>query len=114
MTPAARERRFRRIKEIGCLACRACGWFSTCEIHHLNLCGQAGRVRRGDEATIGLCAHHHRGTWLPASLKGKLGPSLALSSKAFRRRFGTDDELLAKQDRLIAEAEKTARGVCAA
>lgn len=106
MTPAARDRRFGRIREIGCLACRQLGWYGAPDVHHLNLGEHAGQVRRGDEYTIGLCPWHHRGI-------GKfvdIGPSLAKEPVKFRQRFGSDDELLAKQNELIAEAEKAVVG----
>lgn len=111
MTPAARERRFRRIREIGCLCCRLRGWFVRPEVHHLNLDGKAGQKRRGDEFTIGLCSYHHQGH-LPAhmnraSVRRMLGPCLK-ESREFRKAFGSDDKLLAEQNRILAECEKQA------
>lgn len=110
MSPAARERRFSRIREIGCLACRKRGWYSSPDVHHLNLGAHAGQKRRGDEATIGLCPYHHRSvTVLPMGLAYRsLGPSLAREPNEFRRTFGTDDELLAEQNQLIEEYESMA------
>lgn len=102
MNPKAREHRFRRIKEIGCLVCVE---FRACDIHHLNLGGKAGQARRGDEFTIGLCKWHHVGE-TPLGMGSKeariiFGPSLALSSREFREQFGTDDELLRAQNMII-------------
>lgn len=69
------------------------------EIHHLNEGGHAGQKRRGDEFTIGLCSWHHRG--IKSFLSGTLGPSLALNSREFRECFGSDDQLLEEQNKLI-------------
>jgi hypothetical protein len=99
MNHLARARRFLRIQEQGCLCCRRFGVWSVPEIHHLNEGGHAGQKRRGDEFTIGLCSWHHRG--IRSFLSGTLGPSLALNSREFRERFGSDDELLAAQNELI-------------
>lgn len=115
MNPAARERRFRRIKEIGCVACKSFGFYSAPDVHHLNTGGHAGHKRRGDECTIGLCPWHHRGI-VPdrfehaGGARMYLGPSLALLPNKFREVFGSDDELLAKQNRLIEKADKVAGG----
>lgn len=103
------DRRCQRIYQIGCLACRSKGWFSACQVHHLNLDGKAGQKRRGDASTIGLCPWHHVGE-PPGKLseyqaRRKLGASLRLHSRFFRVEFGSDDELLAQQNRLIADAE---------
>jgi hypothetical protein len=97
----ADQRRMERLRHVGCVACL----ISTgrpnynVDVHHLNEHGRAGQKRRGDAFTIPLCAWHHRG--LPPNGKDSkwatefMGPSLAKSSKAFRARYGTDDELLA-------------------
>lgn len=101
MNARARERRFSAIKEIGCIACLRFGIWRVPEVHHLNLGGLAGHKRRGDEFTIGLCRWHHRG--IPSYTALLTGPSLARESKAFRAQFGTDDELLVEQNKLIAQ-----------
>lgn len=115
MTPRAKERRFSRIRDIGCLCSRRKGWYVAPEVHHLNLGQHAGAPRRGDEFTIGLSAWHHRGVPL-LGMNAKqctqmLGPSMALEPVRFREVFGTDDELLAEQDRLIGEWDQVAAGV---
>lgn len=63
---------------MGCIACRERGFgYVPPDIHHL----LSGGVRIGHDATIPLCAHHHRGhapagmTQAQAALV--LGPSLA-------------------------------------
>lgn len=107
----AHKVRFEHLRVIGCIACRIEQARFTCglvEVHHLNLGGKAGQVRRGHEFTIPLGEWHHRGAPLPgstaASMAKAFGPSLARSSRAFRERYGTDDELLAEVNRRIAAA----------
>lgn len=103
------------MRDIGCLPCRAKGWASDGEIHHLNAGGHAGQKRRGDEFTVCLCRHHHRGVPIKGMNQAQcaklLGPSLAHNSRAFRETFGSDEELLATQNRLIEEWDAMARGV---
>jgi hypothetical protein len=110
----ANQRRFGRIYEIGCLACRKRGWFNDCQAHHLNLDGKAGQKRRGDECSIGLCPWHHVGEPIggmtAAECRRRLGPSLKLESVAFREKFGEDDELLRWQNELIEESESNVVG----
>lgn len=82
------------------------------EIHHLNLGGRAGQKRRGDEFTIPLCAWHHRGSveagHTATSMREERGPSLARHSKAFREKYGPDDEILALVDDFIAYLDQHA------
>jgi hypothetical protein len=115
VTPKAREHRFRRLKEMGCIA----SWLDgrpnvPAEIHHLNLGGRAGNKRRGDEFTIPLSAWHHRGEPLPGRTATQMtliyGPSLARESRAFRQRYGTDDQLLSKVNDLIRQVDEIAAG----
>jgi len=112
MTPAARERRFRRIKEIGCLPCRARGRFRYPEIHHQNFNAHAGGKRLGDDHTVGLCSWHHRGVppegMLGSETRVALGPSLAREPSEFRREFGDDSAMLAEQNSLIDARERLA------
>ena len=102
------QKRFDRLKEIGCIACRAWGFHSHADIHHL----LSGNRRRGHAETIPLCRWHHVGVSDQQRDAKRmaiiLGPSLARESKRFHERFGTDDELLAKVNELIAERENLA------
>jgi len=105
-TTPADAARYEAIRQIGCLACRKRGLDSPAEVHHLNLGGHAGMKRRGNEFTIGLCAHHHRDDPGPSSrrtMEQIYGPSLAGASKRFRAEFGSDAELLALQNELIGD-----------
>lgn len=114
MNPKAREHRFRRLKEMGCIACFLSGAPNRpAEIHHLNLDGKAGQKRRGDEYTIPLCRWHHQGDELignatPIGMAILLGPSLKLESRKFRAKYGRDDALLAKVDDLIRQMDELA------
>lgn len=115
MNPRAREHRFRRLKEMGCIACWKEGLPNVPpEIHHLNLGGRAGQKRRGDEFTIPLCRWHHRGRTMGnrnAQLMRLLyGPSLAHDSRKFREQYGQDDALLAKVNDLIRQMDDVATG----
>lgn len=100
--------REQHIYAIGCLACRRRRIrFQPCQVHHLNLDGKAGQKRRGQRVSIGLCPWHHQGQ-PPAGCDERrarliFGPSLALHSRAFRLEFGSDDDLLAEEERLIEE-----------
>lgn len=95
------------LRRIGCIACRLAQAFSQTglEIHHTNLGGHAGQKRRGHQFTLPLCRWHHQGHQSGGRTKAQMadafGPSLALQSKAFRERFGTDDQLLEKVELLM-------------
>jgi len=114
MNPKAREHRFRRLKEIGCIACWKDGRPNVYpEIHHLNLGGRAGQKRRGDEFTIPLCPWHHQGQTNGAPLLDMTlmrGPSLKWDSRRFREHYGNDDALLAKTNDLIRQMDEVAQG----
>lgn len=107
---AAQADRFRRIRELGCVACRLRGraWpVMEVEIHHL----LDGGRRIGHDATIGLCHYHHQAKRLPWPDFGYslhverlgLGPSLEREPRRFREVFGQDRDLLALQNQLIKE-----------
>jgi hypothetical protein len=102
------------IVAIGCLACIANmkagnGLRPTglaCEWDHLNEGGKHGGRRLGDDASIGLCAWHHRGV-LPSGFTQTtatlaFGPSWAVSPNGFRAHYGTRESLLPEQNRLLA------------
>lgn len=64
-----------------------------------------GRIRRGHLFGFGSCDHHHQGIpgdgWTSAAMRAHFGPSLMDGSKAFARAYGTDDELITLQNRLL-------------
>lgn len=102
----AEQARFDAMKEAGvCIACHIGGhqrWAQYVEIHHL----LSGNRRRGHMHTVALCLWHHQGypDWgcTAEEMRQAIGPSLAHGSKPFRATFGTDDELLAIQNQLLA------------
>lgn len=100
--------RFDALYALGCIACflRTLG-FRYPEIHHLNLDGKAGQKRRGHQYTIPLCGWHHVGKVdfgrSSLGMAEKYGPSLAKQSKRFREIFGTDDVLLERVNKMLAE-----------
>lgn len=105
----AEQARFDAMKEMCvCMACRQRGLqASYIEIHHL----LSGNKRRGHKYTISLCLWHHRAQLMYGYTKKDLreiyGPSLAEGSKPFHFWFGTDDDLLAEQDRLLGKGNIT-------
>lgn len=100
----AQQRRFDRIKEIGCIGAhmRGLGWVYA-EVHHLI----SGNKRRGHDFTVGLSPWLHRGVvpegYTRSSAESTFGPSLANGSKPFREAFGDDNALLEYQNRLLGE-----------
>lgn len=108
-TPTKAEaERIRACKEGPCIACESLGdhWLQRCDAegcdyHHL----KSGNMRRGHEYGIGLCVWHHRGHPLPGltspQMRELFGPSLMDGSRLFHETYGSDDELLAMQNRLL-------------
>lgn len=102
----AEQVRFDAIKAGPCIACIQRGidlsGMGLVEVHHL----LSGGRRIGHMATIGLCIWSHRAVVFDfhshAEMREHYGPSLAEGSRPFHREFGSDDDLLAEQDRLIA------------
>ncbi len=97
--------RMDRISRLRCVACWATGLCcGKTEVHHL----LSGGKRRGHAFTIPLGLYHHQGIPLAGSTTEQMrllfGPSLRLESKAFHKRYGSDDELLAKVDAFLMEA----------
>jgi hypothetical protein len=98
------------VKRLGCICCmlnRTWGmpaaYVGVCEAHHL----LSGGRRRGHDATIGLCRWHHQAV-PPRPMHEReaialYGPSVATGSKPFHAMYGSDDELLAFQNALLAQ-----------
>lgn len=94
LKPAERRKRFEALAELGCIACSMEGFEQTpSEIHHIRD-GQGFGQRAPDDQTIPLCPTHHR-----------LGrpPFFGIHShpREFRRRYGSERELLEKVNREI-------------
>lgn len=86
--------RFRKLSDLGCYCCAKMGWYAPPDIHHI----LSGGRRKGHDATIPLCAWHHRGHcemgWNKARMRLRFGPSLADGSKPFHAHWGTQLEIL--------------------
>ena len=91
-------RRYRALKELGCIACRINGVTRVAipEIHHL----VEGNKRLGNAYTIPLCTWHHRGEASSQWEKLK-GPSLARSKREFIEESGTERELLESVNKIL-------------
>jgi len=111
--------RFASMKAMGCIV--ALVYFgkpeTKGEIHHL----LSGGYRLGHHATICLAPWYHQGTPPLVRHAGELrqltvdqatyrfGPSLALDRPAFEHRFGSELDLLAMQDELLATYDSCVR-----
>lgn len=102
----ADQKRLDAIHRLPCCACVQWGLNqpNRTEAHHI--VSQSYRKHSGgDQATIPLCGHHHRGEpIMGASIKEmtrKYGPSLADNKRMFVATFGSERELLAGVDRLV-------------
>lgn len=110
--------RFEAMRRIGCIAClknQEVGRASATlvlrrlEIHHL----LSGGRRIGHEATICLCHFHHQAKFLPYVDYGytaqaeAFGPSLEREPRRFHEVYGTDQELLARQNELLLSWVRT-------
>lgn len=102
----AQAARFEAMHALGCLACLLdgrkkqdhCGWP---EIHHF----LRGGKRIGHDATVPLAPWHHTATLQPgqttAGMLAKFGPSFHRHTRAFRERYGSDAEVIAKVNDLL-------------
>lgn len=87
-------RRFMRLVDLGCIACKLAGsGYRAPDIHHV----LRGGRRIGHQSTLPLCPNHHR--W--PSDGSVVGPSLADGSRVFSAKFGTQEELLKTVNGLI-------------
>jgi len=111
---AAQKRRWVAARERGCVACyineAECGrarasYARGLEIHHL----LSGGRRRGHSETVCLCHYHHQAKRLIFTDVGykdhavMYGPSLERESRRFHEFYGTDDELLERQNAMIRD-----------
>lgn len=90
------------MSEIGCIACALDGTLGVPgQVHHL----LSGGRRISHRHSVLLCPYHHTGD-MPEGRKYEEfsevhGPSLARNPRAFRLRYGDEEELLAIQDALL-------------
>lgn len=91
-----KNQRFDAISQIGCIVCKLYyGVYSEPQIHHLTgLKYRSLGKKANDDSTIGLCARHHMyGT--------ENDPAVHSHPKSFEDRFGSQEELLVKQNNWI-------------
>lgn len=102
------------VKEIGlCMACevlRLAGLAGSdsegVDFHHM----KSGNIRRGHMFGVGLCTWHHRRYPFEGMTCKEMvvlfGPSLLDGGKAFAELFGTDEELLERQNQLLGDGNE--------
>ncbi len=91
--PTAAERRhWERVRSLGCIVGpNGCKGYTS--IHH---CGTGAGGRKDHMKVIGLCLDmHHIG---PEGVDGK-----RMSKRAWQEKFGTEDELIARTERLLRQ-----------
>lgn len=111
---AAERRRWAEARARGCVACHVneaeqgrvrASYALDLEIHHL----LSGGRRRGHSATVCLCHFHHQGKRLVYTDVGYrdhatiYGPSFGHEPRRFREVYGTDDQLLDRQNAMIRD-----------
>lgn len=110
--PTRDERRYAKLRELGCIACRSergLVGILPAEVHHLVDKGYR-KHSGGNQATIPLCHWHHRGepiidhsvTWM----RSMFGPSMFHEAREFAWAYGSQRELLAKVNELLATSGK--------
>ena len=98
----AQQSRFEAIKTLGCIACRLAGIGNVpCDVHHMTVGGKHGQKRLGHDYTFGLCKWHHVGERI--DFVETIGPSFAKEPRKFREHFGSQDELLGKQNEVLSK-----------
>jgi hypothetical protein len=95
-----RALKYARLQDIGCLACRMDGRGNVPSDMHHPLRG----YRIGKDVVVPLCVWHHRGVCVgnPDVYAERWGPSLHHHGKKFRAKYGTDAELLAQAETILA------------
>ena len=83
------------VSELGCIACIVTGIIdSPAECHHVRF--KAGASQRSSHMDIiGLCPPHHR--------TGGYGVAFHAGKIAFEQKFGTEEELLERTNKLLGE-----------
>lgn len=105
--------RFDALWSIGCMACLKLGYQRRPQVHHQNLGQHAGQKRLGDRYTVALCEWHHEGITQGScadEMTILFGPSMKHQPVEFRKRFGSDEELLKYQDERIEKFRATVVG----
>lgn len=100
MTPAERQERFDALTRIGCICCRVFhGVHTAPQIHHLTGLKYRAMGKKADDAhTIPLCVWHHTGGHPSID-------SVHHHTAAFKRMYGTQEELLDMTNKMIEAAK---------
>lgn len=73
-----------------------------CDYNHC----KSGNIRRGHMFGYALCPWHHRAVplqnYTAQQMRGVFGPSLMDGSRLFHKTYGSDDELIELQTKLIS------------
>lgn len=102
-------KRYEALRELGCIACHLDGGFKVPEIHHLVDKGYR-KHSGGNQATIPLCAWHHRGEpemdKTVTQMRMMRGPSMTLERREFDKVYGSQRELLARVNELLSSGKR--------
>lgn len=93
----AMQARHDAMREIGCIICLREGIFTPAKIHHINGC----KTQERHAETLGLCYCHHQ-----ADQEMPVDPRYTSRhpfKKRFEERYGTEEELLIEQNKLLEE-----------
>lgn len=106
ITDAQRRRMDIITREVGCIPCRMqFGRYIEAECNHL-----LEGYRLGHDSTVPECQWHHQGIALigidSRAMRHCFGPSRKLHKKAFRKRYGTDAQLLALTNEYVEAFER--------
>ena len=105
--------RIHAAKEMCCIPCYVWARMGRMPMEHVARVSQydhskSGNIRRGHGKGFASCLWHHQrrleqpGTWTHARMRAHFGPSLLDGSRLFHDTYGSDDELIALQDALLA------------
>lgn len=92
------KKRLDAVADLGCIVCRKLGYGKTpAEVHHLRRNPETGikfgtRQRAGDNYTIPLCVHHHRGGF---------GTGFHGGERTFESLYGTEADLWEQTNALL-------------
>lgn len=103
----AKERECFDLASLGCIPCLILGYQQPPDLHH----PLSGGRRIADKVRYPCCPYHHRGVWNDRfpSLKiaqAMCGPSMALEPRRYQLVFGTEQELLERAERELAEKRR--------
>jgi len=100
------QARFKKLYEIGCIACRKRGVRSEAQIHHL----LKGHYRAGHSWTIPLCVFHHTGEGWPGYTMSTLIPVYGEPGPPGRYKFkqehGLELDLLDEVNEILEKLER--------